>query len=67
MTMESDLVTVLKGACPRVYPDVAPAGAAVPYVTYQHIGGQPMRYLNNAAANQRHSMVQVNAWSATRA
>lgn len=65
--MESDLVTVLKGVCPRVYPDVAPQGAAVPYITFQHIGGQPMRYLNNAAANQRHSMLQINTWAATRA
>lgn len=67
MTIESDLVAVLKSVCQRVYPDFAPQGAAVPYLTFQLIGGQPMRYLNNAAANQRHTMVQVNTWSATRA
>jgi hypothetical protein len=65
--MESDLVAVLVAACPRVYPDVAPQGAAVPYVTYQHIGGQPLRYVNNVAADKRHSMVQINTWAATRA
>jgi hypothetical protein len=65
--MESDLVAVLVTACPRVYPDVAPQGAAVPYITYQHIGGQPLRYVNNAAADKRHSMAQVNTWAATRA
>lgn len=65
--MESDLATVLVAVCPRVYPDVAPPGAAPPYITFQHIGGQPLRYVNNVAANQRHSMVQVNTWAATRA
>lgn len=65
--MESDLVTVLKGVCPRVYPDVAPQNAAAPYVTFQHIGGTPMRYIDNAPANRRHSMLQVNTWAATRA
>jgi hypothetical protein len=65
--METDLVTVLKAICPRVYADVAPQGALPPYITYQHIGGQPLRYVDNAPANKRHSMVQVNTWSATRA
>ena len=30
--MESDLVTQLKTLCPRVFPDAAPSGTAVPLV-----------------------------------
>lgn len=65
--MEANLVTLLKTLCPRVFPDVAPYETALPYVTFQHIGGTPLRYLDNAAADKRHTMVQINTWAATRA
>ena len=67
MTMESDLQAVLETCCPNVYPvaaDPVPAGS---FVTWQLIGGQPWRYMDNQAADARHSMVQVNTWAATRA
>ena len=67
MSMEPALVLVLRTVCPRVFPDVAPAGTAAPYVTYQHIGGIPWRYLDNSPMERRHSSIQVNAWAATRA
>ena len=67
MSMESDLVTLLKTACPRVFPDLAPATTARPYLTWQGIGGQTARYTENTAANKRNMLMQVNAWSATRA
>lgn len=66
MTMESDLTTALKTVCTRVYPDVAPSGAVLPYITYQHIGGTALRYVANNPASIRHSRLQINAWSATR-
>lgn len=65
--MEANLVTALKTLCPRVFPDVAPYETQLPYVTFQHIGGTPWRYLDNAAADKRHTMVQINTWAATRA
>ncbi|MGQ3051103.1 MAG: DUF3168 domain-containing protein [Roseateles sp.] len=65
--MEAALTTLLAAVCPRVYPDVAPPGAAAPYITYQHIGGTPLRYVEGSASNLRHSMVQINSWAATRA
>lgn len=64
--MESDLVAQLKTVCPRVFPDVAPSGTAAPYVTYQHIGGRPLRWLDGTAADKRHTMLQINVWSASR-
>lgn len=65
MTMESDLVTLLQVRCPRVHPLVAPLSTTRPYITWQHIGGRPLRYTENTAANKRHSMVQLNVWAAT--
>ena len=66
MTMESDLTTLLKTVSTRVFPDVAPSGAAPPYITYQHIGGQPMQFVDGSPADKRHTLVQVNAWAASR-
>jgi len=65
--MESDLVALLKTLCPRVFPDVAPYETPTPYVTFQHIGGEPLRYVENTPTGIRHTMVQINVWSATRA
>ena len=64
--MESDLVTQLKTLCPRVFPDAAPSGTAVPYITYQHIGGRPLRWLDGSAADKRHTLLQIDAWAAMR-
>lgn len=65
--MESDLTAVLKTLCPRVYPDFAPAGTQPPWVTYQAIGGRALRWLDGTAADKRHTLLQVNAYSNTRA
>lgn len=66
MSVEAELTTLLKTVCPRVYPDVAPAGVARPYVTYTGIGGKPMRFLDNTAGDKRNTIMQVNVWSSTR-
>lgn len=66
MTMESDLFGLLSAACPRVYPDVAPIGTALPYVTWQGIGGSTLRFTENTPADKRNTLMQVNVWSATR-
>lgn len=49
----------------RVYPDVAPAGALRPYITYQAVGGQSPNYLSNTVALQNARM-QINVWADTR-
>lgn len=66
MTMETDLVALLKTVAPNVFPDVAPSGTAAPWVTFQNIGGAAFRYIDGTAADKRHSMVQVNVWDASR-
>lgn len=67
MSMESDLVTLLKTICPRVHPDVAPAAPTLPFLTWQELGGVPVRFLDNTAADKRNTYTQVSVYSATRA
>lgn len=64
--MEAGLVAILKTLCPRVYPDVAPLDAGKPYITWQAIGGEVARYLDNTAADKRNTLMQINAWALTR-
>lgn len=64
--MESDLYALLKGICPRVYPDVAPEGTAKPYITWQAIGGASWRYLDNTPADKRNKLLQVSVWAESR-
>ena len=65
MTAESALTALLKTICPRVYPDVSPDGVA-PYITYQALGGESLRYGDNTAPDKRNTLMQVSAWSTTR-
>ena len=67
MSMESDLSTLLKAICPRTYPDIAPPNTAAPWVTWQGIGGKTARFLDNSAADRRHTLMQISVWSKTRA
>ena len=66
MTMESDLVTLLKAICPRVYPDVAPAGTVTPFMTWQGLGGESLRFVDNTAPDKRNTYLQVSVYSTTR-
>ena len=66
MSMESDLLALLKTVCPTVWEDDVPAGTVPPYVTWQQIGGRPLRAIDGAALDKRNSLIQINAWSKTR-
>ena len=66
MTAESTLAALLKTLCPRVYPDVAPDGTVAPYITYQALGGDSLRYGDNTAPDKRHTLMQISVWSTTR-
>lgn len=68
MTVEADLFNALKTLVSnRVYPDVAPAGVAKPYITYQMVGGSAVNFLESATVGKRNGRFQVNVWAATRA
>lgn len=64
--MESDLSALLKAICTRAYPDVAPAGAVAPWITWQGIGGAAARNLDNTPADKRNTLMQVSVWSQSR-
>jgi hypothetical protein len=66
MTFEADLKAVLGAVTPRVFPDVAPARTARPYVTYQQIGGGVLNMVANVAPGVRNSMLQISVWANTR-
>lgn len=65
--MEADLRAAILPLCPRVFPDTAPVGAALPYVVFQAIGGQALRHADNTPATQRHTLMQISVWTSTRA
>ncbi len=46
MSIEADLVGLLKGVCPRSFGDEAPLATPKPYVVYQFIGGMTLQALN---------------------
>ena len=66
MSMEADLTTLLKTVCPRVFPDVAPALTVKPFMTWQVLGGESLRFLDNAAPDKRNTYMQVSVYSTTR-
>jgi hypothetical protein len=65
MSIESDLCALLEARCPRTFPGFAPVSTPRPYVTYQGIGGRPLRYVDNTAADKRNSVKQINVWADT--
>lgn len=68
MTVETDLFAALGPLVSnRCYPDVAPAGAAEPRITYQQVGGVALSFLESAAVGKRNARFQVNVWATTRA
>lgn len=66
MSLESDLPALLRTICPRVHPDVAPAGAARPFMVWQGLGGESLRFLDNTAPDKRNTYMQVSVYSTTR-
>jgi hypothetical protein len=68
MTVEADLYTTLKGLVGnRVFPDLAPAGTARPYIVYQEISGEAPVFLEQANPSKKNGRFQIVVWSVTRA
>jgi len=67
MTVEADIKTLLGSLCPRVYPDVAPAGVSRPFVTYQQVGGQAITFIGREVPSAQNGRFQVSVWADTRA
>lgn len=67
MSWESTLYSALRALVKdQIFPDVALAGAARPYITYQAVGGEAVNYVEGGAPGTRNARVQVNVWADTR-
>lgn len=68
MTVEATIFNALKGLVNnRVYPDVAPANTARPYITYQQVGGLPVNFVEGGTPSKANGRFQVSVWADTRA
>ncbi len=65
MSLETDLTAVLLTVCPEAHPHPAPLGTPAPYITWQHIGGDPLRFLDKSRPSRRNAEIQVNTWHTT--
>lgn len=65
MALETDLMAALLAECPRVHVSTAPYGTAMPYVTWQHIGGDSLRYVDNTPMDKRKPLIQINTWASS--
>lgn len=50
----------------RVYPDIAPAGAALPRIVYQQVGGASPIYIEGTLPDRENARMQIVCWTATR-
>ena len=66
MSLESQIFDALKGlVANRVFPDVAP-DAALPYITYQQVGGDAVNFTDGTVPDRSNARMQINVWAATR-
>jgi hypothetical protein len=68
MSAEATLYTLLSGlVAGRVFPDVAPEGAALPRVVFQQVGGQGLSFIDGTMPSKENGRMQIACWSTTRA
>lgn len=67
MSAEQSLFALLSPlVAGRVYPDVAPSGAALPRIAYQQVGGSNITYTEGAVPDTENGRMQVACWAASR-
>lgn len=67
MSLESDLRDLLSSLVDgRVHPDTSPDVPVYPFITYQQVGGQALRFTESAKPSHKHARVQFNVWAKTR-
>lgn len=68
MSLEADIYTATKSLVGnRVFPDVAPAGVAKPFIVYQQVGGEAVNLLSQTESSKKHGRIQFACWGTTRA
>lgn len=67
MTIEASIFTAIKSLCSnRVFPDAAPYGTTLPYITYTQVGGEPVSYLERTVPSIQNGRFQFNVWGTSR-
>jgi hypothetical protein len=67
MSVDAEIFAALSSlAGGRIFPDIAPEGTPLPYVTFQQVGGDAVNYLDGSAPGKRNARIQVNVWAETR-
>ncbi len=67
MSIEAQVFAALSGlVAGRALPDFAPSGTALPFITYQAVGGTPVNYIDPALPDRENTRLQVNVWASTR-
>lgn len=67
MSAEAVIFSTLTGfVAGRVYPDVAPAEAALPRIVYQQVGGVADVFLDGTLPDKENGRFQITSWAATR-
>ena len=66
MSMAQHLDAPRRPRSPPAPPATPPPGTPRPYVTWQALGGEVARFLDNSAADKRNTLMQINAWATTR-
>lgn len=68
MPAESIVYDALSPVLPaKVFPDVAPAAIAAPWITYQAVGGQAFATIDGETPSTLNARMQITVWSKTRA
>lgn len=63
MSWETELIALVQPILPRFYEREALQGAALPYGSYQGMGGQSLRYVEGDASDKRHALIQIDVWA----
>lgn len=67
MSAEATIVALLAGLVSgRVYPDVAPSGAALPRIVYQQVGGTGLSFIDGTLPSKENGRMQIACWATTR-
>lgn len=67
MTIEALIYTAIKTLCAnRVYFDIAPMGAAMPYITFTQVGGEAFSHMANTVPDKQNGRFQFNVWGNSR-
>lgn len=63
MSLEAELVAVLKTVSPHVYAGFAKTSTPRPYITFQQIGGDVIVSLANELGDKENAVIQIDVWA----